>query len=712
MQIKCPTKNELAAFADGSLDDSGSAVVAQHIDSCANCGAALETLDVAEGTIVSLLRSPAIEDEFASEDSCRSVLKQVRQLDELLTLDEHVGLEEVQRVPERLGQYRLVTKLGQGGMGEVYEATHTSLHRTVALKLLHSGRFKDASAVERFRREMKAIGQLDHPNIVRATDAGVIDGQHYLVMELVDGINLSQLLRKQGTLRCADACELIRQAAMGLQHAHDRGFVHRDVKPSNLIVTISSVSPTHAYSAASDLDTSPKVALVKVLDMGLALFDDRHVLEEQDLTSVGQLLGTLDYMSPEQYDDTRCVDARSDVYSLGATLYKLLCGKAPLADYKSTTEKTRALATAEIPRITERNTDVPAELASIVHRMLDPDPTKRFATVADVAKALEPLCHDSDLPALMMSTTSLEADRAIDAVRSEIKKRSMPVLLGWCLVLGASICLLILGAFLIRIKHNDGTESIIQLDSDSVESITIEPHGEPTPRPRVELKPEAVDLTDGALRFDGNRYVEIPSLKYDGSHPITMEAWVTPDKLRNSVPFVNVLTLKGAATIRLGSDGRWMAVVPRDAEAGSLDGAKSDAPARFGITTHIALVWDGTEVHLYVGGKQQAELIDDLRLPSNQSLRIGGHVTDDGTGYTHLFHGIIDEVRISKVARYQNDFTPKMHFEPDPDTTGLYPFDDHADETVSDSSDNGHHGTIVGVSWIKFDSPPQASGDK
>ena len=177
---------------------------------------------------------------------------------------------------------------------------------------------------------MKAVGKLSHVNIVGAHDAGEIDGTHFLVMEYVDGLDLSNIARRLGQLPIPDACELVRQAATGLQHAYKHELVHRDIKPSNLMLTPEGQ--------------------VKILDLGLALLDGTSG-ENNELTSTGQMMGTLDYMAPEQGMDSHTVDIRADVYSLGATLYKLLTGTAPFAgtQYDTPVKKMMALATAGGP---------------------------------------------------------------------------------------------------------------------------------------------------------------------------------------------------------------------------------------------------------------------------------------------------------------------------------------------------------------------------
>ena len=191
-------------------------------------------------------------------------------------------------------------------MGTVFRAVHAKLKRNVALKILPSHRWHQLSAITRFEREMEAIGQLDHAHIVRANDAGEEQGLHYLVMDFIDGLDLSQLIKRLGIVPIAEACEIVRQAAIGLQYIHDHGLIHRDIKPSNLMLA----APT-----TSSPQTSPNV---RILDLGLALLGDEHLKDEEDLTSVGQLMGTLDYMSPEQGLDSHAVDCRTDYLWIGS----------------------------------------------------------------------------------------------------------------------------------------------------------------------------------------------------------------------------------------------------------------------------------------------------------------------------------------------------------------------------------------------------------
>jgi serine/threonine protein kinase len=263
---------------------------------------------------------------------------------------------------------------------------------------------------------MKAVGKLAHPNIVAAHDAGEFEGTHFLVMELIDGIDLSSLLRRIGPLGVADACELIRQAAVGLAHAHENGLVHRDIKPSNLMLSV----PVASQGTGAGSDSGQLV--VKILDLGLArLGEDRA--EANELTTSGQMMGTLDYMAPEQGRDTHRVDIRADIYSLGATMFKLLCGEAPFsgAKYNTPVKMMMALATEGAPSIATKREGLPIELVGIVDRMLAKDPDDRFATPQDVAEALVVFADGSDLSALLERARAADVERVPDqsAVRTQ-----------------------------------------------------------------------------------------------------------------------------------------------------------------------------------------------------------------------------------------------------------------------------------------------------
>lgn len=289
-----------------------------------------------------------------------------------------------------LGQYRILEQIGSGGMGRVFKALHTRLDRFVALKLLPPGMIASEQLIARFHREIRAIGKLQHPHIVAALDAGEFEGTHFLTMELIEGCDLASLVTRLGPLSIADACEIVRQAAVGLQQIARSQMVHRDLKPSNLMLARSS-----------DPDESP---IVKILDLGLARFDLKNGTTKGELTSTGQVIGTVDYMAPEQGFETEyAVDVRADIYSLGATLFKLLTGRAPFDDAKhnSTLKRMMALARESPPALDDLRPDCPAELAALVARMLAKSPVDRPAEPKEVIQVLTPFAKGANLARLL-----------------------------------------------------------------------------------------------------------------------------------------------------------------------------------------------------------------------------------------------------------------------------------------------------------------------
>lgn len=281
-------------------------------------------------------------------------------------------------LPARLGPYEVREEIGTGGMGTVYRAFHVRLKKWVALKVVRPDRVGKPQALARFEREMEAVGRLEHPNIVRALDAGEAGGVHYLAMEWVDGTDLGDLVNRCGRLPIAEACELVRQAATALQAAHERQLVHRDVKPSNLLLS--------------------RQGQVKLLDLGLALLSQDGEAEEP-LTESRQLLGTWDYMAPEQWESGHTVDIRADLYSLGCTLYALLTGKPPFRGPEfNTLHKKMAAHLRALPTPVRRlRPEVPEALAGVLARLLAKNPDGRYQAPQELARALEPFAVGADL---------------------------------------------------------------------------------------------------------------------------------------------------------------------------------------------------------------------------------------------------------------------------------------------------------------------------
>lgn len=269
-----------------------------------------------------------------------------------------------------IGKYKILDRLGSGGMGSVYLCEDKFMHRRVALKVLPPVNAQDSSALERFYREARAIAALDHPNIVRAFDVGQDDQLPYFVLEHVDGSTFKHIVSKHGPMDLTRAAHYISQAAVGVQHAHEKiGLVHRDLKPSNLLLD--------------------RQGIVKILDMGLALFFDED--EDDPLTRRfrEKVLGTADYMAPEQAEDSHTVDIRADVYSLGATFYFLLTGTTAFEE-GSVQQKLDWLQRKPPRPIQSLRQDLPDSLAAIIGRMMAKDPERRYQLPVEVVQALKP----------------------------------------------------------------------------------------------------------------------------------------------------------------------------------------------------------------------------------------------------------------------------------------------------------------------------------
>jgi len=359
--IPCPDSERLSAYLRGSLPEDQSAAISVHLETCLGCRSIVTSLRQA-GEAGRPPSGPAAEGPAAPVAANPSEPPRGASL---------VG---------ELGEYRLLEKLGEGGMGAVYKALHTRLEKVVALKTLRRSLMEDESLVSRFEREMKAVGRLNHPNVIQAYDAREIAGTRFLVTEFIDGVNLAELVRRRGPLRVADACELCRQASLGLQAAHEHGLVHRDIKPSNLMLT--------------------RAGQVKILDLGLARLQAAPQAAGTT-TAAGQIMGTADYMAPEQVSDCHGVDIRADIYSLGCTLFTLLTGQVLFGgpEHKAFFDKMAAHLLKPPPQLRQFRPEAPEPLSALLQRMLAKQPADRPSTPAEVAVTLAPLAAGCDLAA-------------------------------------------------------------------------------------------------------------------------------------------------------------------------------------------------------------------------------------------------------------------------------------------------------------------------
>ena len=353
-----PTPADLQAFVLGTLPDPAADAVESHLSACPACQQV--AADAADDTLVSFLRS--------AETSQAGPVTPGTGFAETVGLP--TGSAADHRPPELADhpRYRLLRPLGRGGMGHVWLAEHTVLRRPVALKLVRPEFLDRPEAVERFRREVRAAGNLSHPNIVAAHDAEQAGGTHFLVMEFIDGETLAERI-EAGPVSVEEACRWVVDAARGLEHARLQGLIHRDVKPHNLI-------------------RERATGRVKVLDFGLAGVTAAG--EASGLTGGNVVIGTPDYIAPEQAVDARKADTRSDVYSLGCTLYHLLAGRPPFPG-DTVLQKIDAHRHDQPQPLTAVRRDLTPALAELVARMMAKDPSQRPQTPGEVAAALEEL---------------------------------------------------------------------------------------------------------------------------------------------------------------------------------------------------------------------------------------------------------------------------------------------------------------------------------
>ncbi len=308
-----------------------------------------------------------------------------------------------------LGNYRILDRVGAGGMGIVFKAEHSLLRRIVALKVLPMSRDQDARMLRRFMTEMRAIASLQHPNIVAATDAGQIypvepnlPVLHYLVMEYVSGRDLEDIVACDGTLDPATACDLIHQVAGALSEAHNQNLVHRDIKPSNILVNT--------------------LHQAKLLDFGLA----RDFANQ--MTDPGSLLGTIDYMAPEQAQNPSAVDIRADIYGLGATLYWCLTGKVPFPSQSTLSQQIARRTSEPPPSVRARRPEIPHELDVVIARMMAIQPEDRFQTPAAVMRALTPFLHPNRLQPGRANDPSDAVWALADGDAAEVPKRRILII--------------------------------------------------------------------------------------------------------------------------------------------------------------------------------------------------------------------------------------------------------------------------------------------
>jgi len=459
----CPAEERLTAWLANEAAPDEDAAIGRHVEECESCQARVEEqLDWGDLEVLRQhsRRSSTLSFKVAPQDT--ALIKKLEKIDQpgrqevpagiCTSLDEHrggtatVGLaEDVLNFPDRIGKYELGAVIGRGGMGVVYLGFDPDLGRECAVKVLTPSRLDDEQAIARGRREMKAVGRLNHPNVVSVANAGVLeDDRPWIVMEYLRGTDLESLVRSEGRMAPHEAVQAVIDAARGLQHAHKKQLIHRDVKPSNLFLT--------------DQGT------VKVLDFGMAHLAHEELQSGNGLTRTGYIMGTVDFMSPEQASDIRTADQRSDIYSLGCTFAWLISGRRVFPG-ETVTQVLFAHRENPIPSLTEFRTGLPSELDDIFHRMLAKDTHDRFQSMEEVIEALLPwseeeACMEAALPpsggsenGLTVMSTPADSERLAPTTLLNGSGARRPR--KGLLTLGALGGTVLLGLIVVLIKHGD-----------------------------------------------------------------------------------------------------------------------------------------------------------------------------------------------------------------------------------------------------------------
>ena len=465
----CPNRASLLALLAGELPLDVTAELADHVEQCGACQTALDSIEDSPQSLLPELRgtTPADIARAQRELSLQQSMGDTRIIEML------GGGSEIQprlKLPCDFGQYSLQKHAGRGGMGDVYLGLQKSLNRPTAIKLLRPNRSTSESAAARFKQEMRIVAMLDHPNLVKAYDGGEFEGRLYLAMELLDGETLADYVQRKGPLSPRRACQICIRAARGLQHAHDAQSFHRDIKPGNIMLT--------------------RDGKVKVLDLGLALVSEPEGTHKDSIS----FAGTPEFMSPEQARNAATADARSDIYSLGCTLFFLLTGQSvyPRPKYPTVADCIRAHQHEPIPDVRTLNAAVPEELARILQRMLSKDPDSRPQTAAEVCKLLEPFSQGD----VSDSTESPGSDdRSPSNLLSTLKGRRKIVLLIGGLLLSGS--LIFVAATVLKDTDANNSPAVSDLKQTEASS-PLEP-GDPDSSQQDAKAPSSINRTEGGF---------------------------------------------------------------------------------------------------------------------------------------------------------------------------------------------------------------------
>ncbi|MEZ6092531.1 MAG: protein kinase, partial [Pirellulaceae bacterium] len=580
----------------------------------------------------------------------------------------------------RIGHYEVRRVLGRGAFGIVLEAFDEKLHRVVALKMLSPELSVSSPARKRFLREARASAAVRHENVVSIYSVEELPIP-YLVMEYIAGRTLQQRIDDQGPLEVLEVLSIGRQVAAGMAAAHAVNLIHRDIKPSNILL---------------EGDLHPRV---HITDFGLA-----RAADDASITSSGLLAGTPLYMSPEQARG-ETLDHRSDLFSLGSVLYHVISGRPPfraantVAVLKRVCEHTPRSLQETIP-------ETPQWFSTIIERLLEKKPEDRFQTAQEVAELLA-ACESELKRTGKVRSVTLRTQSWVDA------NQARPAKSGRLLKMATAAAAIVLAvSFVFLALRKPLSASKVASDSLNTQEASERPSESPQASNQLAVgqssnlqptaasdleRPEATNLQslknrltpgDYALRFDHDGdLVRIPTT-YDGSHPITLEAVIQIDERAGdesgTIITVGHVTLERTfrSTIGIGVSpgGKYVGVEKKN--------------LAYKQSYHVAGVWNEKMLRVFVDGKLSNETAVDRSLENYLGeYFIGGRIDRFGN-YFAVLRGVIDEVRISNVARYTDDYEPVNRFEPDEHTIALYHFDEGQGDIVKDSSGNGHDGKI------------------
>jgi len=726
-----PTDRTLRAYGLGKLGVSSAEAVNKHLESCAACRR--RVAEITSDTFLGRLRD--------AQDRPELYVPVVSATSGLSMLDAGVGSTPAATAGSLAAgladhpDYEILRELAHGGMGTVYLAQNRLMGRLEVLKVVSSHLLNRRGVLDRFLAEIRNAARLHHPNVVTAYSALRMGDNLVLAMEYVEGLDLARIVKAKGPLPLTHACNYVHQAALALQHAHDHGMVHRDIKPSNLM-----------------LCRQGNRAVIKVLDFGLAKVSRESPIDG-GLTQEGQMLGSPDYIAPEQISDARQADIRADVYSLGCTCYYLISGSPPFAG-TSLYDILRAHHSDYAPALNLAHPEVPVELAALVAKMMAKEPERRFQEPKDVAQAIAPFFKSTALgpgrssvdlsglhppvstpiaapsPAVPPSATTNvprasgkpvatarpgspreiptelldlqhDSDVVVPTLASQPSwrgpRRRLAIITAG--VLGILIvCMPIYLATRKPAHITDGGPAERKVDGSKVPASIAETFA-------VLQKSSAGRANSGArygLHFDPDRksFVKIRNFTYDGSHPITLEAYLRPlsppDQAKQYAG--TIISDAGAAGMRTiieldGHAGAWAQ------STGLWHGIKSRGSV-IGKRTHLAEVLADRHLSFFVNGKQAGSF--DLPGPFEGSplpFYIGANSMIDGSP-TQVLSGIIEQVRISSTARYRDDFEPAEWLECDASTLLQFQLDRDTDDFAIDSSGHGNHGLILGADLV------------